>query len=276
MLMKKRIRGLGASVLLLLGVSALAWAQERTLPEDEFYTDAKQTLMSHYTGKTVRAKLPFPATRRGLEMLDGTVQTRAEKETPPAAANIGDELTIKGFKVNDNNIEVLLARTELPPKRRLPNPFSPFRHPRINLRFSRELNNKDLTIENINRLLDSALDVTPLLPPPPDTSAQASADPAAKAPAVPTTINPQSLPAAEFVRDQPELGPKVGELNIESTAAESRVYVDGSYSGLAPRTIRVRAGVHTILVVKAGFPDWEQRLYIPGAKLSRVRAELQH
>lgn len=260
------------AMLLLGGLSAVAPAQERTLAEDEFYGDVKQVLMGHYTGKVIRMKLPIPATRRGLEMVDGALQNKAEKEPPPTAADPGDEMTIKGFKVGDSNIEVLLAKNEPPPKRRVPNPFAPLRQPRINMRFTRELNIRDLTIENINRLLDPAVDVTPLIPPPIESSSL-SAPSTIKADT--TTVNPQSMPMPDVVRDLPGAGLNIGELTIECSAPEARIYIDGSYSGATPRTIRLRAGIHTILIVKEGFASWEQRLYIPGAKSSVVRAELR-
>ncbi|MGH9841588.1 MAG: PEGA domain-containing protein [Blastocatellia bacterium] len=258
------------ATLLLVSLRAVSPAQERTLAEDEFYGDVKQVLMGHYTGKIVRMKLPIPATRRGLEMVDGALQNKAEKEPPPTAADPGDELTIKSFKVSDSSIEVLLAKNEPPPKRRVPNPFSPWRQPRINMRFTRELNVKDLTIENINRLLDPAVDVTTLIPL--ATESPASSAPAIKADA---SVNPQTMPTPDIVGDLPGAGLNVGELSIECSAPDARVYIDGAYSGAAPRTIRLRAGIHTILVVKEGFASWEQRLFIPGAKLSRVRAELR-
>ncbi len=258
------------AALLLVSLSAVSLAQERTLSEDEFYGDIKQILMAHYTGKIIRTKLPIPATRHGLEMVDGALQNKAEKEPPPPAAEPGDELTIKSFKVSDSNIEVLLAKNEPPPKRRIPNPFAPERQPRINMRFTRELNVRDLTIENINRLLDPAVDVTPLIPP--VTESPASSAPAIKADAA---ANPHTMPTPDIVGELPSAGLNVGELTIECSAPGARVYIDGSYSGVTPRTLRLRAGIHTILVVKEGFASWEQRLFIPGAKISVLRAELR-
>jgi PEGA domain len=259
-------------VLLLAGGSAMALGQDRTLAEDEFYPDVKQALMNHYHGKVIRAKLAFPATRRGLEMVDGALQNRAEKDPPPPLAEPGDELTIKSFRVNDKNIEVLLARNEAPAKRRMPNPFSPQRQPRIHMRFTTELRSRDLTIDNINRMLDQAVDVTPLLQAP--TDAAPAAVLAGAAMKAETGASLQTMPTPEIVGDLPGADPRLSEVTIECPTANARVYVDGSYSGFAPRTIRLRAGMHTILVIKDGFANWEQRLYIPGAKRALVRAEL--
>ncbi len=274
------------AVLTLLPLTAPGLAQGRKLVEEDWYGDVKKALMDHYTGKTVRLKLPIPATRRGLEVIDGEIRTEASKEAPPLAARIGEELTIKSFKVGDSSVEVLFAKNEPPRKSRLPNPFAVWKQPRINLRFSHELSSKDLTIENLNRHLSSAVEVVTLAPAVSENnsgSTQASTASAATDQKVepqpgrrdePTTAD-QALPTPSVVADLQSAGPNVGELTIESSVRGARVYIDGSYSGVAPRTVRLRAGVRTILVVSDGYASWEQRLFIPGAKISVVRAELQ-
>lgn len=263
-------------------LAGAASAQDRTLPEDDWYGDVKRVLMNHYTGKVVRTKLPIPATRRGLELFDGSVKTLADKTPTETAAQMGEELTIKSFRVTDNNIEVLLVRNEPPSKKKVPNPFSAWKQPRINLRFSRELTTKDLTIENINRMLAPAVEIATLAQPAPDAAAQTAIVQASTQPAPPTAAgkreeiaNSENIPTPQIVGDLPSIGSGVGELTIESSARQARVYIDGAFSGPTPRTVRLRAGVHTILVVSDGYASWEQRLFVPGAKLSLVRAELQ-
>jgi hypothetical protein len=206
-------------------------------------------------------------------MVDGALQNKAEKSPPQPAAAIGDELTIKSFKVTDNNIEVLLAKDDPSTKKRVPNPFAIWRQPRINLHFTRELNVRDLTIENINRLLSPAVDVTALGPSTPEKPA-APAEAFAKETKADESSIAQTMPVPETSTDLPILGPKVGELRVECQVKDARVYIDGSFSGTTPRTIRVLAGTHTILVIKDGFTAWEQRLFIPGAKSSVIHAEL--
>ncbi|MFN0084089.1 MAG: PEGA domain-containing protein [Blastocatellia bacterium] len=263
-------------------LAGAASAQDRTLPEEDWYGDVKRVLMNHYTGKVVRTRLPIPATRRGLELVDGSVRTVADKSQLETAAQMGEELTIKSFRVTDNNIEVLLARSEPPPKKKVPNPFSAWKQPRINLRFSRELAAKDLTIENINRMLAPAVDVAALGAPTPDPAAQtaivhAAAQPGPREAADKSapTANPENIPTPQIVGDLPSAGSEVGELTIESSVRQARVYIDGAFSGAAPRTVRLRTGVHTILVLCDGYAGWEQRLFIPGAKISLVRAEIK-
>jgi hypothetical protein len=82
-------------------------------------------------------------------------------------------------------------------------------------------------------------------------------------------------PPLKIVGDLPAAGPDVGEVTIESSAGAARIYIDGAYSGAAPRTLRLHTGFHTILVVSDTYKTWERRLQIPGAKISVVRAELQ-
>lgn len=288
-----RINVLLAALIISL-IAVPAFAQRAKLVDEYWYGDVKKALSDHYTGKTVRLKLPIPATRRGLEMVDGQVQRGATKEAPQFSAQIGDELTIKYFRVSDNSVEVLLDKLdqeEPPRKSRFPNLFGP-KQPRISLRFSHELSYKDLTVENLNRLLSPAVDVTTLamtLPPPNANSTAKSEAPSQQPEPQPIQQSVQksdgqkaeaaqaelNLPTPDIVADLPVVGPNVGELTIECSVRGARIYIDGSYSGVAPRTLRLRAGFHTILVLSAGYESWERRLYIPGAKISVARAELQ-
>jgi hypothetical protein len=266
---------------LILLFSGVSLAQSKTITIEDFYGDIKTLLVSHYTNKIVKSKLPIPATRRGVEILDGTLQsTVGPGQPPPIAAESGDELIIKSMRIGDKDIEVVMDKTEPPQKKGLSNPFVISRQPRINLRFSRELTTKDLTIENINRLLATAVDVGNLALPIAEKAAEKSqtqvsvSSPQAETPAkADEEVKEQNLPAPSIVGEIPSLSPNIAELTIESPAKPARIYIDGSYSGLAPRTVRLRAGVHIILVVSDGHAPWEQKLFIPGGKASVVRAE---
>ncbi|MGH9767932.1 MAG: PEGA domain-containing protein [Blastocatellia bacterium] len=269
---------LAALVILLLAVPSSA--QDKKLVDEDWYGDVKKILTNHYTGKAVRVKLPIPATRRGLEMVDGSLQREASKAPVQFSARIGDELMIKSFRVGDSNVEVMLGKDEPPPKRKFPNPFAGPKQSRINLRFSHELSAKDLTIENLNRFLAQAIDVTTLATPIAENNSTASAAPNQQTESQ-LGRNPelglaeQLPPTPDIVAELPTAGPDVGELTVECTVRGARLYIDGSYSGLAPRTLRLRKGYHTILVVSDGYESWERRLFIPGAKISVARAELR-
>lgn len=265
------------AALVILLFAAPASAQDKKLVDEDWYGDVKKALADHYTGKTVRLKLPIPATRRGLEMIDGSAQREASRVVPPMSARIGDELMIKSFKVGESNVEVLLGKDEPPPKRKIPNPFAARKESRINLRFSHELSSKDLTIENLNRFLGQAVDVTTLASPIIQNNSTPSAELNQRTESQPIE-NPElagAEPALQTVADLPAVGPEVGELTVECSVRGARIYIDGSYSGVAPRTLRLRAGFHSILIVSDLYKTWEQRLLIPGAKISVVRAELK-
>lgn len=252
-------------LLLLVGMVQPGWAQKRTLPEEDWYGDIKQALSRHYVGKVVRLRLSMPATRKGIELIDGVLQA-AQPQAEPPVAEPGEELTIKSLTVTEHDIELILNKNSPPPKKTFLQKLAIPRPPRINLHFTRELNAQDLTIERINRLLDQAVDAASLAAP--------------KAAPVSPSVSPsvtESAPAApepEIVGDSPVLGPDFGELTVESSIPGARIYLDGAYSGTAPRTFRLGAGTHTVLVM-SGALSWEQRLSVPGAKSSRIRAELK-
>src|SRR5262249_15909064 len=132
----------------------------------------------------------------------------------------------------------------------------------------------------LNRFLAQAIDVTPLASPTVENNSPSSAASHERTESQPVqnpklTAGEQPLPVLNTVADLPAVGPSVGELTIECSVRGARIYIDGSYSGVAPRTLRLRAGFHTILVVSYRYKTREQRLLIPGAKISVVRAELQ-
>ncbi|MCI0664316.1 MAG: PEGA domain-containing protein [Acidobacteria bacterium] len=268
------------AALIILPLAVPVSGQSRRLVDEDWYGDVKKILTDHYTGKSVRLKLPIPATRRGLEIVDGSLLREASNTPPQFSARAGDELTIKSFKVSDSSVEVLLDKNEPTRRNRLVSLFAGPGLPRINLRFSHELSSKDLTIENLNRFLSLAVDVTKLASPVAENNSTASAAPNQQTD-IQQARNPelgpaeQSLPTPNIIADLPTTGPTVGELTIECSVRGARIYIDGSYSGVAPRTLRLRAGFHTILIVSDDYENWERRLYIPGAKISVVRAELQ-
>jgi len=290
--MKKQInRTVVIVTLLSLAMFALSswgsFAQERRTAYEDWYGNVKKTLADHYTGKTVKLRMAIPATRRGLEMNDGALTGITEKDTAQSLAQPGDEVTIKNFKVGDRNIELLLNKNGAQPKRRF---FSWPKQPRINLRFSRELNAQDMTVESINHWLAAAVDISALgsttaeepsnATPPSNAATQASLMPVASvgmdAGPKPSSVNGESdLATATVIGDLPNVGAKVGELTVESSVGQARVYIDNAYSGFAPRTVHLRAGVHTILVMANGYAAWEQRLLIPGGKASAIKAELR-
>lgn len=264
----------------LLSLALLTWAvsaQDRRLAYDDWYGDVRKTLADHYTGKTVRLRMAIPATRRGLEMADGAVESQESRESSQPLAQPGDELTIKSFKVRSTSIEVLLNKTGPQRRSRF---FNRPKQPRINLHFSYELNAKDMSIENINRWLAAAVDVSQLALPGAEPSSNATQASIASTPEpvavkMAWTNNDQNLPMATVTGDLPNDSPNIGELTVTGSTGQARIYIDNAFSGFAPRTVRLRAGVHSILVMANGYAAWEQRLLVPGGKASIVKADLQ-
>lgn len=273
---KRTIQTLTFVAALCLMLQAVAAFGQQRLNYENWYGEVKKTLADHYVGKTVKLRMAIPATRRGLEMVDGSFNGAAAPASTETLAQSGDDVTIKSFIVRDTDIELLLNKSGEKPK----GWFFP-KKPRIKLRFSRELTAKDMTIETINRWLAPALDVAPLAAADQPASAQASVTPPASttketAPTVAarnTTENSSGLPTPAIINDLPNAEAGYAELTVECPGKYARIYIDDAYSGFAPRTVRVRAGVHSILVMAYGYAPWEQRLFIPGGKSSVVKAE---
>jgi hypothetical protein len=247
----------GAFTLMLLATGS-APAQFLPVPVAKLDENLKNIVISHYTGKQVKLRLPIPATKQGLEIVDGLPRLEPGKTPPSIAAQSGNDLTITRFVIGANRIEVwLTSAAEIGEK---PEPMAPH----VTLKFSQELTASDLALENLNRILSAAfvLDATTAT-----VAEQASV-------AGPTVANAKP-PQPTIVGDLTSVPPTISELTIESSVAEARVYIDGGYSGMAPRTVRLRAGVHTILVVSDGYENWEAKLNLPGAKAALVRVELQ-
>jgi hypothetical protein len=105
------------------------------------------------------------------------------------------------------------------------------------------------------------------------------ATPAAPRPIVKITafdvpsLSSQRVPASQTarprtVRESPSLGienidikpeSKIGYVAINSYTP-ARIYVDGQFSGLTPRTVKLTAGDHQIRLIADGFEDWTRRV----------------
>ena len=243
----------------------------------------KSFLMGHYAGRSVRPKVAIPRGARGLEIIDGRLAP-ATSAARPAAAHPGETLLIERLKFTGRRIEVQLSREEAGAEGRAAwsgrrFPLTAYDGPaaRLSLRFRRKIAADDLTVANIDRLLEAAVDLTASPPQaagrPPISTATAESR-SLRLSVVSTTDSPE-LPVATAVGDLPAAESGVGELTVECSTGRARVYLDGSFSGWTPRTVKVLAGPHTVLVIADGHGAWEQRFFIPGGKASLVRAELK-
>jgi len=74
----------GAFALMLLATGSLS-AQFQPVPVAKLDDNLKNIVVAHYTGKQVKLRLPIPATRQGLEIVDGLPRLEPNK-TPPSIA----------------------------------------------------------------------------------------------------------------------------------------------------------------------------------------------
>ena len=164
--------------------------------EKQINSDLKLLLNDYYTGKPVRAKIVIPANERGIEVLDGQLKIYPLPEIT-AAVQPGELVLIKELRFKNKEIEVRFEAERLqetattvpplaipglapigphgsdatvgPPPAALvakssSKPSKPLPDPRVVLRFSREIETRDLNLQSINRLLSSAVDITGLIP----------------------------------------------------------------------------------------------------------------
>ena len=67
---------------------------------------------------------------------------------------------------------------------------------------------------------------------------------------------------------------EVGYLTINSYAP-ARIYVDGQFSGLTPRTLRLTSGDHQIRLIADGYEDWTRRIRIKSRQQIGLMASLK-
>lgn len=275
--------------------------------EKQINSDLKLLLNDYYAGKPVRAKVVIPATERGIEVLDGQLKIYPLPELT-AAVQPGELVLIKELRFKNKEIEVRFdgerlkeAVTAVPPPvlsglapvgphgsdatvgpppaalvAKTPKATKILPDPRVVLRFSRDIETRDLNLQSINRLLSSAVDVTALLPIPSLSSKEkegAHVRSTANTQAQQTAAE-QGIPIAPVTGDLVGATMGVGELVIECSVAGARLYIDGTFSGTAPRTVQLLMGVHTILVVASGQNQFEQKFFLPAGKISTIKADL--
>ena len=274
--------------------------KRQVVSERQLDSDLKLLLNDYYVGKSVRAKVVIPATERGIEVLDGQL-----KIYPLSALTLavqpGELVLIKEIRFKNKEIEVrfngehLTETTEsLPPAltpvgplgsdatvpktafiAKAPKPVKALPDPRVILRFSRDIETRDLNLQSINRLLAPAVDTAFLTPAAaniltlkPEVPPRPSANDRAQ-----QSATEQGIAIAQVTGDLVGASTNVGELVIESPVAGARLYIDGAYSGSAPRTVQLVMGVHTVLVVAAGQGQFEQKFFLPAGKISILKAE---
>ena len=70
--------------------------------------------------------------------------------------------------------------------------------------------------------------------------------------------------------------PRYGKIRVTSDPSRARVFLDGTYGGRTPLTIRnVRVGEYQIKVSKEGYYDWSQAIRVRSNVIKRVFATLE-
>lgn len=284
-----------------LAISAQSEQSERKrqVSERQLDSDLKMLLNDYYIGKPVRAKVVIPATERGIEVVDGQLKVHPLPQLT-AAVQPGEMVLIKELRFKNKEIEVRLSgehlsepvepampvpdlkpvgpvgsdasvpKTALIPK--TPKSVKSLPDPRVILRFSRDIETRDLNLQSINRLLAPAVEIaSPTAPPSVNTEAAPRSLSASE--------RAQQAAAAQGIAVAPVTGelvgapPNVGELVIEFSVAGARLYIDGAYSGTTPRAMHLPMGVHTVLILAAGAGQFEQKFFLPAGKISTIKAE---
>lgn len=275
--------------------------------EKQINSDLKLLLNDYYTGKPVRAKIVIPANERGIEVLDGQLKIYPLPEVT-AAVQPGELVLIKELRFKNKEIEVRFeaerlqeTTTTAPPlaipglapvgphgsdatvgpppaalvAKSMAKPSKPLPDPRVVLRFSREIETRDLNLQSINRLLSPAVEVMMLAPTPSPvaTTTTTTAPRSTASERAQQTATGQGIPIAPVTGDLVGATAGVGELIIECSVPGARLYIDGTFSGTAPRTVQLMMGVHTVLVVASGQRQFEQKFFLPAGKVSTLKAE---
>jgi hypothetical protein len=272
--------------------------------ERQLNSDLKVLLNDYYSGKPVRAKVVIPANERGIEVVDGLLKVHPLTELT-AAVQPGELVLIKELRFKNKEIEVRFdgeylkepVHTAPPPGvpgltpvgphgsdatvgpppaalvAKAPKSVKSLPDPRVILRFSRDIETRDLNLQSINRLLSPAVDVTTLAPTPvPEGTTTTAARPRAFERAQQTAAE-QGIPVAPITGNLVGAAPNIGELVIECSIAGARLYIDGTYSGTAPRTVQLLMGVHTVLIVAPGQQQFEQKFFLPPGKVAVIKAD---
>jgi hypothetical protein len=107
----------------------------------------------------------------------------------------------------------------------------------------------------------------------PAASPSGTAQPLPSAPvkaAVPGAAKPAGSGAARLA---PAHGQNLGLLVIKSQT-RARIYINGQFSGFAPRTIKLLAGEHTVVLSADGYQDWSQKVQVRGGQQASILADL--
>ena len=99
----------------------------------------------------------------------------------------------------------------------------------------------------------------------------------AEAPILPVPVAPAIAPPKVAAKTaQPSSAVEdPATLFVSSSPESAEVYVDGTFVGNAPATLKLAAGKHTIRVTQANYQDWSREIAVQASSEPRVVAVLE-
>ncbi len=93
------------------------------------------------------------------------------------------------------------------------------------------------------------------------------------------SADPGAQPApvtSETATPAPQNGaPAIGTIEVRSVPDGAEVYVDGSFIGNAPATLKLAPGQHTIRVTQSGFKEWSREIAVQAGSEAHLSASLE-
>ncbi len=68
--------------------------------------------------------------------------------------------------------------------------------------------------------------------------------------------------------------PGYGSAIIRSSPSGARIYIDGRYMGISPRTIKLREGWHLLRLNRSGYFDWTERFHVARNERAYIHANM--
>jgi hypothetical protein len=72
-----------------------------------------------------------------------------------------------------------------------------------------------------------------------------------------------------------EGGVAIGGLTVTSTPDSADVFVDGTFKGNTPSTLKLSAGKHMVKVASSGYKDWEREIDVTAGSDVKLNAKLE-
>ena len=68
---------------------------------------------------------------------------------------------------------------------------------------------------------------------------------------------------------------QAGDVTVTSTPDSADVFVDGTFKGNTPSTLKLTAGKHMVRVTSAGYKDWEREIDVTAGSEVKLNAKLE-